>query len=184
MVRARDYVLYLVSSVLVSEGELSCADALMGCFGAWVHLSAWAAAITFDGLLLAYDFSDDGSLLYKTQEAATILIALSGGVILMLQLVHALGTACGTLSFNDGLIPAALTSIIAASARASAVFSVLLLIGGLVVESTQQKALYNNERISDILVAQVATKSLLVSLVVNNGRFRASPQERGFVVPQ
>ena len=172
----RRYIPYFVSAVLAQkrrrQGEL-----VVALFGLLVHLSAWSVILYIDTRLFFVDFYDEeDSMKYKLQLATFTTVAIAGGTVVLLWMLQLLSVClCGGMewSWNDGLLPPFLSSVITGNIKVSAELSKFLLFFCIFEPVAEvQNASRVLDSVRNTILTVIVLKYYAISLTMNNHRVK------------
>jgi len=142
-------------------------------FGTVLHVALWSAIAVLDWILVFHTspLSDTSHPFYHVlMLGAAIPLFISAAAVVVTTIVHILAAVLDwELDFNDGHLPAFLTTTILGGARSSHTFTMLILIAWVSQGTTAGNELDNATR--DRLVLQLVLKQLGVSFTANAHRF-------------
>ena len=142
-------------------------------FGTVLHVALWSAIAVMDGMLLfnTDPLSDASHPFYHVlMLGAAIPLFVSAAAVILTTIVHILAAVLDwDLDFNDGHLPAFLTTTILGGARSSHLFTMLILITFVSQGADPGNELSNSAR--DRLVLQLVLKQLGISFTANAHRF-------------
>jgi hypothetical protein len=142
----------------------------LGVSDALLHVSAWIAAVVLDATLFANEAFHFVMPAYATAYAAIVSVAVAGGVVMFLTALN----VCNVIEV--GRLPAAYTSLITGTARASVVFNcITLMILSFQLMLTQAITTYTpafvmNGHVLRLLLAVISLKFYGLACTVNNHR--------------
>ncbi len=168
----RALVPYFVSAALAAgHGQpLETDDLIISSIGALVHVGMWVGVVIMD--MTAMDTYEKGEGVLQEGAFWTVLIA--AGTVIVFTVMHILGEIMNWWTFNGNLLPPIVTSIIVSMARASMVFTGILLF---VVSGRESETLYTGNAPDTQLLAAIFTmKSLAVALTVSNNRYKIAKE--------
>ena len=153
-------------------------ERLVTLLGALLHIGLWTSIFALDTDLYVHDFSaTHEQTLYFLHLISWITVLFAAcGVLLSLCLHYASQMFDLNFSFNDGHMPAFLSTLILGSSRATLEFSKFeLFYFFFVVEPAGVLAVSTYAR--NVLVAQVVFKQIAVTFTVNAHRFAVRKSE-------
>lgn len=142
----------------------------LGWSDALLHVFAWTAAVTIDCILFANEGFHFVMPAYAAAYAAVVSVCVAGGVVMFLTLVN----TCNVIEV--GKLPAAYTSLITGTARASVVFNCMTFVMlSFQLMLTQAITTYTppfvmNGHVLSMLIAVIALKFYGIACTVNNHR--------------
>lgn len=142
----------------------------LGWSDALLHVCAWTTAVTIDCVLFANEGFHFVIPAYAAAYAAVVSVCVAGGVVMFLTLVNAFSV------LEVGKLPAAYTSLITGTARASVVFNcmtfVILSFQLMLTQAitTYTPAFVMNGHVLRMLIAVIALKFYGLACTVNNHR--------------
>jgi len=141
--------------------------------GTVLHVALWSAIAVFDWILVFHTepLSDASHPFYHVlMLGAAIPLFVSAVTVILTTIVHILAAVNDwDMDFNDGHLPAFLTTTILSGARSSHLFTMLILITWVSQGTEPGNELSNATR--DRLVLQLVLKQLGVSFTANAHRF-------------
>ena len=148
------------------------ADRWITIIGIVLHWVLWGFVVGFDFDLIIHSFNDSNHPYYHVlMLGAFVPLFVAAVVVTALTIIH-ISTSCGKtswLNFNDGHLPAFLTTTILGSIRASATFTLLLLSAAVFTSDQPGNEISTHAR--NQLIVQVVLKQLGISFTANAHRF-------------
>ena len=172
----RQIILYLISSHLASEKDLSGLEVVVAWLGAVAHLTTWSLLMFFEVRIYNdnFDESPGTHLLSRVVLASLVLSSVSAGVLGLLAIVQGL-SACicsDAVDLNRG-IPPVLTSVVMGSMRASLTSTLLILVGAMASESVSKAQLFDGAT-NDIIIGLFVLKTCVLAFLMTNAKHKSS----------
>jgi hypothetical protein len=148
------------------------ADRWITIAGVVLHWALWIFVVAYDGDLISNSFNDPNHPYYHVlMLGAWIPLCVAAVIVFALTVIHILTSCCEKpwLNFNDGHLPAFLTTTILGSIRASATFTFLLLSAAVFTNDQSINEISTHTR--NQLITQVVLKQIGISFTANAHRF-------------
>jgi len=164
----------------MAQPHVTDAERMVTLVGMVLHVTLWSAIFGMDTDLFANEFADPNNVTLHFLHLITWSTLVGAAVLVLLSVLIHIATAVYDLgfSFNDGHLPAFLSTLILGCARVTLEFSKFSLFYFFFITDY-----HNTHAVSakarNMLIAQVVLKQIAVSFTANAHRFAVRSNEPG-----